>query len=144
MLYRLSEVEALMNEGPGLHVRTSQGYAVDLERGSVDPVSGLELPGLAADPLDPEPWWTRDRREWIARQLRPHRGVEGVDREEFAWLLRGRIVGRGAENEPLLTDVDVVARVAECLLDEADQVYRESFPAYADSVGTGIDAPAHV
>ena len=137
MLYQLAELERLLDEGPGLHVRFSQGYAADLVLGSADPETGLELPGFAARPLDPEAWWTLPRAEWIARQLTrsPHpRPADG-----FAWLLRGRIAGRGVDGEPLLTDVEVVGRVADTLLHEAESLWRERFgsalgPAEAEQI----------
>ena len=69
MLYQLDDVERLLAEGPGLHVRFSRGFAADLEDGGIDGETGLELPGYAARPLDPEPWWTLPTVDWIARQL---------------------------------------------------------------------------
>ena len=41
----------------------------------------------------------------------------------FAWLLRGRIVGRDAYGEPLLADVEVVGRLADSLLAVAHRVW---------------------
>ncbi|WP_285114939.1 DUF6098 family protein [Leifsonia sp. fls2-241-R2A-40a] len=134
MLYQLSEVEQLLDTGPGLYVRFSAGYAADLEEGSVDAESGLPLPGLAAQLLDPEPWWTLPRSEWIARRLSRlpaprHPSPDGPRPEPFAWLLRGRPVGRGPEGETLLTDVEVVGRLAECLIEQADRVWGARFDA---------------
>ena len=126
MLYQLSEIERLLDPARPLFVRVSAGYAADLDAGSADPATGLELPGLAARPLDPEPWWTLPAGEWIARQLchHPHRGEA-----RFAWLLRGTVAGRGSEGEPLIADVEVVGRVADSLLIEADRVWQERFDA---------------
>ncbi|WP_314148745.1 DUF6098 family protein [uncultured Leifsonia sp.] len=120
MLYQLDDIERLILEGPGLHVRFSRGFAADLEDGGIDGETGLELPGYAARPLDPEPWWTLPTVDWIARQLSrdpaPRSG-------SFAWLLRGRIVGRDAYGEPLLADVEVVGRLADSLLAVAHRVW---------------------
>lgn len=134
MLYQLSEIERLLDEAPGLYVRYSAGYAADLEAGPVDAASGLALPGLPARPLDPEAWWTLPRREWIARQLTQlpaarHATFEGVHPERFAWLLRGRPAGHGLDGEALVTDIEVVGRLAECLIAEADRVCDERFDA---------------
>ncbi|MGN6762658.1 MAG: DUF6098 family protein [Leifsonia sp.] len=135
MLYRLAEIERLLDDGgPGLYVRFSAGYAADLEMGPADAESGLPLPGLPAHPLDPESWWTLPRSEWIARQLSRlpaprHAPREGVAPERFAWLLRGREVGRGPEGDVLVADVHVVGRLAECLIEQADRLWAERFDA---------------
>lgn len=134
MLYQLSEVERLLDDGAGLYVRFSAGYAADVEAGSVDAESGLPLPGLAAHALDPEPWWTLPREEWIARQLTRlpaprHAPKDGVRQERFAWLLRGRRAGTGPEGEALVADVEVVGRLAECLIEQADRVWGARFDA---------------
>jgi hypothetical protein len=139
MLYRLTEIEDLLADAPGLFVRYSACFAADLELGSLDAESGLSLPGLAAHPLDPEPWWDRPAREWLARQLYRYRRLGELADNRFAWVLRGRVVGRGPDGEPLMDGVEVVGRLADCLLDEAAQLYRESFggdlsPAYRETI----------
>ena len=137
MLYRLSEIEDILASEPGLFVRFSDGFAADLEAGGIDQESGLRLPGLPARPLDPESWWTRPVRDWVARQLTVNRegpaasGGPGrgglVGDKRFGWLLRGTVAGHGLEGEPLIADVEVVGRLADCLLDEAQQLYSERF-----------------
>ncbi|MFF9564508.1 DUF6098 family protein [Leifsonia sp. NPDC014704] len=134
MLYQLSEIERLLDEAPGLYVRYSAGYAADLEAGPFDTESGLPLPGLPARPLDPAAWWSLPPREWIARQLTRlpaprHAPFDGVRPERFAWLLRGRPAGHGLDGEALVADVEVVGRLAECLIAEADRVCEERFDA---------------
>jgi hypothetical protein len=134
VLYQLSEIEHLLDDGAGLFVRYSAGYAADLERGAVDAESGLLLPGLAAHPLDPEPWWALPVQEWVARQLSRlpaprHAPQDGSRPDRFAWLLRGRVAGRGVDGEPLVADVEVVGRLAECLIEQADQVWGARFDA---------------
>ena len=134
MLYQLSEVERLIDDGPGLCVRFSAGYASDLEEGAVDAESGLPLPGLPAHPLDAESWWTLPREEWTARQISrlpaPRHVPQDVARpERFAWLLRGRVVGHAPDGEVLVADVEVVGRLAECLIGQADRVWGARFDA---------------
>jgi hypothetical protein len=117
-------------------VRYSHGYAADLEDGVRDPESGLELPGLPAMLLDPEQWWSRPAGEWIARRLSRYIHSARVGADGFAWVLRGRVVGRSANDEPLLTDIELVGRLADCLLDEAVRIDRErlaSGPVRADA-----------
>lgn len=57
-------------------------------------------PGLSANPLDPEPWWTRPTREWPARQLCNDAHLQREDGERHGWVLAGTVVGRGPDNEP--------------------------------------------
>ena len=148
MLYRLTEIEDILTSEPGLYVRFSDGFAADLECGSVDQETGLELPGLPARPLDPEPWWTRPVRDWVARQLALNRG-DGSGRagssgdKRFGWLLRGTVTGRGPDGEPLVADVEVVGRLADCLLDEAQHVYRERFLSGLSAREAELVAVAH-
>ena len=69
VLKSLDELDLLAGRTRGLFVRHSKGAQADRQRCSIDYESGLTLPGLSANPLDPEPWWTRDRKDWLARQL---------------------------------------------------------------------------
>lgn len=137
MLYQLADIERLLETGPGLYVRFSRGFAADLEAGGIDAETGLELPGYSARPLDPEPWWTLPTEEWIARQLA--RGPFPRQQGAFAWLLRGRVAGRGADGEPLLNDVEVVGRLADSVLAEAERVWRERFDAARGALGVRDD-----
>lgn len=148
MLYRLSEIEEILASEPGLYVRFSDGFAADLECGSLDQETGLQLPGLPARPLDPESWWTRPVRDWVARQLALYRGGGagrggGSGDKRFGWLLRGTVAGRGPDGEPLIADVEVIGRLAECLLDEAQHVYRERFLSGLSVDETELVAVAH-
>ncbi len=147
MLYRLAEIEEILANEPGLYLRYSDGFAADLEVGSVDTESGLRLPGLAARPLDPEPWWTRPAREWIARQVAVSGacGTEACGTEDgrFGWLLRGVVAGRGADGEPLIADVEVVGRLADCLIAEAAHLYGERFASGLSAREAELVAVAH-
>jgi uncharacterized protein DUF6098 len=71
--------------------------------GSVDYESGLRLPGFSANPLDPERWWTRPLRDWLARQLCQYAHIkDSADDGRVAWILKGDVAGRGPDNEPLI------------------------------------------
>lgn len=129
VLRSLAELAAAVREARGLHVRYSAGPDADASRTSVDTESGLELPGLSVNPLDPETWWTRPLDDWLARQLCQYRHLEEKDSDRYAWVLRGREAGRGPDCEPLLADVEPVAKLDESLLDEAEARYRARFDA---------------
>ncbi|WP_449385057.1 DUF6098 family protein [Cellulomonas soli] len=118
-------VELLTMLGP-LYVRFSAGPHVDAAGTSRDSESGLPLPGLSANPLQPEPWWTRPPRQWVARQLMQYAHLQ-ADEERVPWVLTGTAAGRGPDGEPLLAQVHPVAVVTGPLLEEAVAVYREAF-----------------
>lgn len=97
--------------------------------GSIDKDSGLELPGLSVNPLHPKPWWTRPPEDWIARQLCRYKHLQKKNPERFAWVLRGRLAGRGPDCEPLLADLEPIARLSPALLAETERRYHEHFDA---------------
>jgi hypothetical protein len=125
----LAELERLVTDNSGVHVRFSEGPDADRDRGSIDTESSLELPGLSVNPLELESWWTRPRRDWLARQLCQYRHLSEKNPKRRAWLLRGDTVARGPDNEPLVADVQPIAYLSEEVLDEAERHYREHFDA---------------
>ncbi|MFP3381479.1 DUF6098 family protein, partial [Bacillus sp. SIMBA_069] len=58
-----------------------------------------------------------------------HSPKDALRPERFAWLLRGTEAGRGPDGEVLVTDVEVVGRLAECLIEQADGVWGARFDA---------------
>ena len=127
MLDRLEQLEDLVAAHPDLHIRYSEGFEKDAGSGSMDTESGLELPGLSVNPLSPEDWWTRPVRDWLARQLCQYKHLQEQNPDRHAWVLRGTMVGRGPDCEPLLADVEQVDVLSDALLAEADRVYQERF-----------------
>lgn len=128
---RIRSLEALESElgATPLYVRYSEGPERDLGTTSVDTESGLELPGLSVNPLDPEPWWTRPTGDWLARQLCQYKHLRDRNPERVAWVLHGRVVGRGPDCEPLLGDAEFVAELTDDLLKEAELRYKDRFEA---------------
>jgi len=112
--------------GP-LFVRHSEGPKHDAREQSIDGESGLTMPGLSANPLTPESWWTRPIEQWVARQLVQYRQLQRVGGRKFAWVLTGREVGRGPDNEPLLADVAPLAILGSDVLDESEEIYAKAF-----------------
>ncbi|MRG60652.1 hypothetical protein GE115_12350 [Agromyces sp. CFH 90414] len=112
-----------------LYVRYSEGPDDDRAGGSIDTESGLELPGLSVNPLDPEPWWTRPVEDWLARQLCQYKHLRDRNPERRAWLVCGDVVGRGPDCEPLLADAEFLAVLDDGVLAEAERRYRDHFDA---------------
>ena len=101
-------------------MRWSKGPEHDADETSRDHASGLDLPGLAANPLGPPGWWTLPLGGWVARQITTyaHLGEDAPD--HVAWVLTGRVVDRGPDNEPLVADVLPVAPLSRAVLYEAE------------------------
>jgi hypothetical protein len=132
----LDELNSVVARRPDVCVRYSRGPDDDSSRRSVDYESGLELPGLSTIPLVREPWWTRDPRDWLARQLCHYVHLkDSSDDERRAWLLAGKVVGRGPDREPLLEPWTAIAWVSDDAIEEARARYRERFDTGRDSVG---------
>lgn len=133
-LRRLSELAELCRQwdGPdGLYVRWSPDCDRDREaEGSIDELTGVALPGLSANGLAVEPWWQdRPLEVWLARRLYDYRHLVELRGEGTRpWILTGHEVGRGPDNEPLLSRSEVVAAVDAALIDEATMLV-DSMPA---------------
>ncbi|MFE6304666.1 DUF6098 family protein [Nocardiopsis sp. NPDC057823] len=119
----------LVRDPRPLYLRYSEGPERDACITSKDYESGLDLPGLSATPLTPEPWWTRPLEDWLARQVRKYASLAEEDSDRHGWALRGRVVARGPDHEPLLDRVEPVARLAETVMEEALERYRLRFSA---------------
>ena len=98
-----------------LYIRFAREQDVD-ER-SVDHQSGLTLPGVAVNPLRPPNWWVRrSTAEWVARQIGTYSHLQDADPDRLGWIVRGEVIDRGPDNEPLLTNVEVLGLVASKLI----------------------------
>jgi hypothetical protein len=131
-LRSIDELLSVLEAEPDLYVRYSEGYEADRDGRSLDTESGLQLPGLSVNPLRPEPWWTRPLRDWVARQLCQYKHLKDKNPARRAWVARGHPVARGPDCEPLLADIEEVARIDDGVLAEAQRIYRDRFDA-----GTG-------
>jgi hypothetical protein len=138
MMRSLSELAGLVRARRGLYVRFSFGPDDDRGEVSRDYESGLELPGISANGLDPEPWWTRPLEDWLARRLCNY---DHLSDGRCAWVLEGREVARGPDNEPLITDWRAVAQLEPAALDEARLRYEERFDVGRSSAGPEPGAP---
>jgi hypothetical protein len=130
----VGELAAMVEARPGLHLR----YADDPEEAaSVDYESGLTLPGVSVNPLSPEPWWSRSLEDWLARQICNYVHIQERDPRREAWVLAGTVTARGPDNEPLLSEPRVVARLDRATVEEARHRYDTAFAAGRTSVAHG-------
>jgi Family of unknown function (DUF6098) len=125
---RLDELAALVGQHQSLFVRWSRGPDADHEGSSTDDMTGVEMPGLSANPLDVEPWWgDRSRPLWVARRLHDYSHLEHEKGPDVRpWVLLGHELGRGPDNEPLVQCDRPVAWIADGVLEEARQMVEEA------------------
>jgi hypothetical protein len=104
-LHSLDELVELAGGRDDLFVRWSAGPDADQDTTSCDELTGVELPGLSANPLAVEEWWgDRSLRLWVARRLYDYRHLRELRGPQVRpWILEGEEVGRGPDNEPLVT-----------------------------------------
>lgn len=121
----LDELAALV--GSDVYVRWSKGPSADAASTSTDALTGVDLPGLSANPLRVEPWWgSRSVRLWVARRLYDYRHLRELRGPDVrAWVLRGDEVGRGPDNEPLVSCRESVAWISDDALTECEALVAE-------------------
>jgi hypothetical protein len=124
---QLQDLVDLVRSRPDLYVRFSDGPDADAHEASVDYETGLHLPGLSANRLNPPDWWTRPLVDWLARQVCQYAHLAERSESHRGWVLTGRQTGRGPDDEPLLADVEPLAWLTDRLLSEAEARYHEHF-----------------
>jgi hypothetical protein len=132
-LEHLDEVVGLLDHHERLFVRHSKGPDADAGRTSRDYESGLALPGLAVADLRPPDWWSRPAVDWVARRVCSYAELAEADPSRYPWVLTGRVVDRGPDHEPLVADVQPVARIGPKALTEAQEHYERHFDVGNDS-----------
>lgn len=120
-LRSLDELAELVGDRRDVYLRWSRGPQYDSEAASRDQLTGVPLPGLSANPLAVEDWWSgRSPRLWVARRLYDYRHLEhkrGPDTRP--WVVSGVECGRGPDNEPLIGDFTAVAEVGMEVIEQA-------------------------
>jgi hypothetical protein len=123
----LHDLTRLVTSRRGLYVRWSLGPDKDLSSiSSRDELTGVALPGLSANSLDVEDWWEdRPPHIWVARRLYDYSHLPRIkDSGTRPWVLAGREVARGPDNEPLVRDVEPLGWIDRRVIDEADGIIR--------------------
>lgn len=126
-LTRLDDLTALVDRTSVLYLRYSPGPVADAEHPSRDHESGLMMPGLSVNPLTAPKWWTLPPADWVARSVCQY--LRELEEGARPWVLTGRQVDVGPDNEPLLVDVEPVAWLSDDLLAEAREHYRTRLDA---------------
>lgn len=132
---RLDQLAELVRAMDGVYLRYSRGPADDQHKTSRDYESGLELPGLSVVPLTPPDWWCRPAVDWLARQVCKYAKLAEGNPDRCAWLLTGRVVGRGPDQEPLMADPRPRAMLSDRLVEQAKRHYHDRFEVGRDSLG---------
>jgi hypothetical protein len=121
----LDELTKITREhGDALYLRWSRGPDVDADTTSRDELTGVELPGLCANPMAMEPWWAdRPQELWVARRVYDYRHLQDQHGPDVRpWLLLGKEIGRGPDNEPLVVMDEPVAWVAEDVVAQCEEL----------------------
>jgi hypothetical protein len=126
-LDRLDELTLLIEHGEAVYLRYSPGPEADATHPSKDHESGLLMSGVSANPLRPPRWWTRPPEDWVARAVCQY--IRELDEGARPWVLTGRVVDFGPDNEPLLAEVQPIAWLSDELLAAARRHYREQLAA---------------
>jgi hypothetical protein len=122
-------------DGREIYLRYSRGPEADAQQASRDYESGLELPGLSVVPLTPPTWWRRPVPDWLARQVCKYAHLTHGEPDRYAWVLAGRKVGLGPDQEPLIADPRPLAALNDDLLEQASRHYEQRFAVGKDSRG---------
>jgi hypothetical protein len=127
MLEDLDVLVRYVQDHDGVMLRYSKGPRVDAEGGpSRDYEADVDLPGLSATTVEPEPWWPRPPEDWIARRVCKYAEL-GEAEGRYPWLLTGDVAGYGPDHEPLVIRVRPLARISAKALDQAKALYHERF-----------------
>ncbi|TCO42507.1 hypothetical protein EV646_113129 [Kribbella antiqua] len=129
----LHQLVRFVQNHTGVLLRYSKGPQADADSGpSRDYEAGVELPGLSATTVEPEPWWPRPAEEWIARRVCKYAEL-GEQEGRYPWLLTGEIAGYGPDHEPLVVQVRPLARITTRALNQAKALYQQRFTVGRDS-----------
>lgn len=126
-LERLDDLAVLIEHGQTVYLRYSPGPIADASHPSTDHESGLLMPGLSVNPLVVPGWWSLPVTDWLARRICQY--LRELEEGARPWVLSGRVVDFGPDNEPLLDEVRPVAWLSGALVREAHQRYHERLNA---------------
>lgn len=126
-LERLEELSGLVGHGPTVYLRYSPGPVSDAAHPSTDHESGLLMPGLSVNPLQPPGWWSLPVEDWLARAVCQY--LRELREDARPWVLSGTVIDFGPDNEPLLDEIQPIAWLSGGLVREAHQRYHARLEA---------------
>lgn len=126
-LTRLADLVAVVDRDAVVYLRYSPGPEADARHPSRDHESGLLMPGVSVNPLAAPKWWTLPLADWVARSVCQY--LRELDEGARPWVLTGRVVDVGPDNEPLLVDVEPIAWLSDELLAQARERYHARLDA---------------
>jgi hypothetical protein len=133
VIQTLAELVEFVVAQDGALLRYSKGPWHDAEAGpSRDYEADVDLPGLSATTVTPEPWWPRPPADWIARRVCKYAEL-GEDKDRYPWLLTGEVAGWGPDHEPVVVHVHPLARISQKALAQARDLYEKRFNVGKDS-----------
>jgi hypothetical protein len=102
VLDTLDEVVATVERSDApVYLRFAKAAPEGLEEPSVDGETGLQLPGVSANPLMPPNWWRgHGVDKSIARRICSYAHLQADEPERICLLVRGAVAERGPDNEP--------------------------------------------
>lgn len=141
----LAGLEALVADRHDAYLRWSRGPEHEGSQ-SYDALSGAVLPGLCVSPLQVEPWWEdRSVRTWLARRVHDYEHLAEAGEDIIAWVLTGREVGRGPDNEPLVDDIHPLALLPRSIVAEArEELERAGDTSEWGPLARGGARPGHL
>jgi len=120
VLESIDDVVAIVaKSGRPVFVRFSSAVPDGDDEASIDHETGLELPGLSVNPLNPPAWWRgRELEEWVVRRICTYAHLQARDPDRSCWLVPGVVVDRGPDNEPLIVPDRPLAKIAREVVEE--------------------------
>ncbi|WP_228714217.1 DUF6098 family protein [Prauserella endophytica] len=126
-VHTLRELSELVGLGMAPYLRYSPGPESDASHPSTDHESGLLMPGVSVNPLAAPEWWSLPLEDWLARRVCQY--LRELREGARPWVLDGKQVDFGPDNEPLLVDLQPVAWISPDLLEEARERYHSRLDA---------------
>lgn len=106
MTAKINTLDQIKNTNGKVYVRWSKSIALDNKRGYSLRCGTQSEAGLSCCEID------KNWEDWrILRQLSEYRFVGGS-----CWIITGDEIGTGADDEPLLTNVNLIGKVSDALL----------------------------
>jgi len=123
----LTDLVRILDLGVPAYLRYSAGPESDAEHPSQDHESGLLMPGVSANSLRPPKWRTLPPIDWVARRICQY--LRELREGAHPWILTGKQIDFGPDNEPLLVEIQPIAWLDSSVLAQAHEHCRRELDA---------------